>query len=161
MNWDSFLDNLPLIATVVGILILQFIIRRRRSPGTSEVQIVQGLLSDIRVNLRLVEVLNDGEQIKAFRNTSWKIYGQKIEFLDQSLQSALIDAFEIAEDYNSQVASAKKYKSVNYIASINAGKLEDRLKRCKDELEAWLMKKTGTTDPAGKSGFLDDLIGKV
>lgn len=161
MNWDNFTENLPLIGTIIGFLILQFVIRRKRSPNASEEQIVQAFLSDIRVNIRLLDVLIEGEQIKKFHMDVWKAYRFKIEFLSQSLQSALTDVFEIAQDYNDQVAAARKYKSTHYYASINTGKMEDRLKKCKTELENWLMKRTGTIEPGGKSSIMDDLFGKA
>jgi hypothetical protein len=39
--------------------------------------------------------------------------------------------------------------------------MDDRLKKCKTELEKWLMKRTGTIEPGGKSSIMDDLFGKA
>jgi hypothetical protein len=161
MDFGDLSDNLPIIGTVIALILLQFFLRRRHNPQSSQAQIVQNLLSEVRVNLRLVDVLIDGEQIKRFIVTQWTINKNKLDFLDQSLQSALTDAFTIAEDYNQQVASYKKFRTALYIASINAGKMKEKLTQSKTEMEKWLIAKTGTKDPAGKSGYFDDLIGKV
>ena len=161
MDFGDLADNLPVIATIIGLIVLQFVLRRRRSPAKTQQEVVQGLMSEVRLNLRLVDVLIDGEQIKRFIATQWKMNKDKIDFLDQSLQGAITDAFTIAEDYNQQIASAKKYKTVHYIASINEGKMKEKLTRSKEGLEAWLLETTGSTDPTETSGFFDDLIGKT
>jgi len=161
MDFGDLSDNLPVIGTIIGLILLQFFLRRRRSPEASEQQTVQNLLSEVRVNLRLVDVLLDGEQIKRFIVTHWSMSKNKIGFLEQSVQGTLTDAFTIAEDYNQQVAAYKKFKTAHYIASINAGKMKDKLTQSKTALEEWLMTRTGSKDPAGKSGVFDDLIGKT
>lgn len=161
MDFGDISENIPIIALIIGLILLQFFLRRRRSPVTTQTQIVQNLLSEVRLNLRLAEILVSGEQIKRLLTTSWKINRNKIEFLEQSLQVNLTDAFTIAEDFNQQVAASKKYKSLSYIASIDAEKLKDKLTKSKEGLEEWLFSKTGTKEPIQKSpGIFDDLLGR-
>jgi hypothetical protein len=83
-----------------------------------------------------------------------------IEFLSQNLQSALTDAFDIVQDYNNQVATTKQFKTSNYVAGIDTVKLKDRLRRSKSALEDWLMNHVGTTDPGGKTGIFDSILGR-
>lgn len=151
---------MPVILTIVGLIAIQFFLRRKDAPASSQQHIVQALLSDIRIDLRLVEVLMEGEQIKRFAINGWKTNRDKIDFLKQNLQSALTDAFVIAQDYNNQVATTKQFQTSNYVASIDTVKLKDRLVRCRSELEDWLMTKVGTIDPGGKTGMFDILFGR-
>jgi len=160
MDFGDIGENIPIIALIIGLILLQFFLRRRRSPATTQTQVVQTLLSEVRLNLRLAEVMISGEQIKRLITTNWKINRNKIEFLDQSLQGNLTDAFMIAEDFNQQVATSRKYKSTSYIANIDALKLKNKLTKIKEGLEQWLLSKTGTREPVEKTGMFDDLIGR-
>ena len=161
MDWGDITDNIPIIATIVGLILLQIFLRRRRGPETGQRYIVESLMSEIRVNLRLAEVLAEGEPIKRFITTNWKINRNKIDFLEQPVQSSLTDAFTIAEDYNQQVAASKKYRSTSYIASIDVQKLQTKLDSSKEGLEQWMLKTTGSKEPPPESpGMFDSLIGK-
>ena len=160
MDFGDITENIPIIAMIVGLILLQIFLRRRRSPDQSNRYIVEGLMSEIRVNLRLAEVLSEGEQIKRFITTSWKINRNKLDFLEQQVHSALTDAFTIAEDFNQQVAASKKYKSNSYIASIDVEKLKTKLNSSKEGLEQWFLNTTGSKEPPPKSpGMFDSLIG--
>jgi len=161
LDFSDLSEVMPIILTVIGLIAIQWFLRRKGGSSSSSQQyIVHALLSDIRVNLRLVEILMDGEQIKRFAINGWKINREKIEFLNQNLQSALTESFDIAQDYNDQVATTKQFKTTNYVANIDTVKLKDRLQKCKSALEDWLMTNVGTTDPGGKTGIFDSLIGR-
>lgn len=160
VDFSDVSEFLPVILTIVGVIALQFFMRRGRGGGIAPNRnIIQGFMSDIRINLRLVEILENGEQIKRFSVTAWKLYKDKIDFLNQPVQTALTEAYEIAEDYNQQVAANKRFKTAHYIANINTGKMKERLQKGLAGLEDWLLQTTGSTDPAGKSGFFDGIIG--
>ena len=160
MDFGDIGENLPIIGLIIGLILLQFFLRRRRSPVTTQQGIVESLMSEVRVNLRLAEVLSSGEQIKRFITTNWQISKNKIDFLDQSVQVNLTDAFMIADDFNLQVATSKKYKSTSYLASIDVEKLKDKLTKSKEGLEEWLVSKTGSKEPPPKTpGVFDSLLG--
>lgn len=160
MDFGDLSEVMPVILVIIGLITIQFFFRRRDKSPSSHQHAVHAILSDIRINLRLVEILMEGEQIKRFSVVGWKTHSNNIEFLTQNLQSALTDAFDIAQDYNDQVATTKQFKTSNYVASIDTVKLKDRLQRCKSALEDWLMNNVGTTDPGGKTGMFDSLIGR-
>ncbi len=161
MDWGNIQENLPIIIAAIVLLLLQFVIRRRRSPESKQIEIIQNLMSEININLRLAEVLISGEQIKRLLATSWRINKNKLEFLDTAVQANLNDAFMIVEDFNQQVTASKKYGSITYIASINADRLKEKLTKSKEGLEQWLLAKTGTKEPTQKPpGMFDFLIGK-
>jgi len=160
MDFGDITENIPIIAMIIGLIVLQFFLRRRRKPETGQRYIAESLMSEIRVNLRLAEVLSEGEQIKRFITTSWKINKNKIDFLEQPVQSALTDAFTIAEDFNQQVAASRKYKSTSYIASIDVQKLKAKLTNSKEGLEQWFLNTTGSKEPPPQSpGMFDSLLG--
>ena len=159
MDFSNLSEFLPVILTIVGVIALQYFMRRNRGSAAPNRNVVQGIMSDIRINLRLIEILDNGEQIKRFSVTGWRLYRDKLDFLNQPVRAALTEAYEIAEDYNQQVAANKKFKTAHYIASINTGKMKERLQKGLTGLEDWLLQTTGSKDPAGKSGFFDGLIG--
>ena len=160
MDFSDLSDYMPVILVIIGLIAIQLFLRRKGTSKSGHQYVVHAILSDIRINLRLVDILMEGEQIKRFAINGWKTCGNDIEFLSQNLQNALIDAFDIAQDYNEQVASTTYFETTNYVASIDTVKLKDRLQKCKSELEDWLMTNVGTTDPGGKTGIFDSLIGR-
>ena len=160
MDFDNISEVMPIILVILGLVALQLFMRRKSTSKSSHQHIVHAILSDIRINLRLVDILLEGEQIKRFAINGWNTSRNDIEFLSQNLQSALTDAFNIANDYNEQVATTKHFQTSNYEASIDTVKMKDRLQKCKSALEDWLMTNVGTTDPGGKSGIFDSLIGR-
>ena len=160
MDFGDLSEYMPVILVIVGLIVIQLFMRRKDRSPSSHQHIVHAILSDIRIDLRLVQILMDGEQIKRFSINGWKTHRDNIEFLSQNLQSALTEAFDIVQDYNEQVASTTQFKATNYVASIDTIKLKDRLQKCKSALEEWLMNNVGTTDPGGKTGIFDSIIGR-
>jgi len=156
----NFIEYLPVIGVAIVLVAIQYFLRRNNGSVSSQTQVVQKLLSDIRINLRLIEVLLNGEPIKRFSVNGWRMYKDSIDFLRQPLQGAIKEAYEIAEDYTQQVETAKKSGSVNNIAAIDIAKMKEKLKTGKAGLEDWLMGKTGTIDPGGKGGILSMLFGR-
>ena len=160
MDFGNLSEVMPVVLVIIGLIAIQFFLRRKNTSPSSHQHVVHSILSDIRINLRLVQVLMDGEQIKRFAINGWNTSRNNIEFLSQNLQSALTDAFNIVQDYNEQVATTKQFRTSNYVASIDTVKLKDQLEKCKSALEDWLMNNVGTTDPGGKTGMFDMIIGR-
>jgi hypothetical protein len=156
----NFIEYLPVIGVAIVLVAIQYLLRKKNDSVSSQTQVVQKLLSDIRINLRLIEVLLNGEPIKRFSVNGWKMCKENIDFLKPTLQGAIKEACEMAEDYTQQVETAKKSGSVNNAASLNITKMKEKLKIGKAGLEDWLMEKTGTIDPGGKGGILNILFGR-
>ncbi|UCD08605.1 MAG: hypothetical protein JSU79_09630 [Dehalococcoidales bacterium] len=160
MDFSNIAEVMPVILVILGLVAIQLFLRRKGGTKSSHQHTVHAILSDVRVNLRLIEILMEGEQIKRFAFNGWNLHRNNIEFLSQNLQSALTDAFGIAQDYNEQVATTKHFMTSNYEADIDTVKLKDLLQRSKKALEDWLMNNVGTTDPGGKTGMFDSLLGR-
>jgi len=99
---------------------------------------VKSLLSETNYNSELVESFSLGSQMKRFKTATWKKNRGKIDYLDQSLQFTLANAYEIAEEFNRELDAAKKHKSAGYIAGINTSRLIEPLAKSKQGLEEWL-----------------------
>lgn len=161
MGFESLGDNIIPILIIVGLVVLQIVLGRKRRGEKTQQGIIQSLLLEVRLNQALVDAYFQREKPKTFEVTSWHMYRNKLDFLSQSLQGALSDAYMIIEDYNQQIQAAKKFKSTSYIASVDVNKLKEPLNKCKEGLEQWLMSATGTKEPRQEyRGMFDDLLGR-
>lgn len=158
---ENIQQNLPFIIGAIALVVFQFIMRKRRGPGGNQQEIVQNLLAEVRLNVRLAELLAVQYQPRKFMMTSWVLSKNQVVFLPSSLQTSLADAFMMAEDFNRQIDAAKKYKSTSYMASVDLEKLKKLFVACQEGLELWLVEKTGTKNPPEKiPGMFDDLLGR-
>ena len=161
MDFGDIGANLPLIVGVIVLILLQFFLRRRRKPGTTHREVAQSLLSEVKLNLALIESFHLRQKPKKFETVSWRMNKTKLDFLDQSLQVALSDAFMMAEDFNQQIGAAKKYKSASYMVNVDIGKLKGPLTKSQQGLEQWFLGVVGTEEPPPKyPGIFDDLLGR-
>ena len=153
------LGNLLIIVAILGLVALQFFLRRRR-PETMSQEVAQRLLTEVKVNQVLVETSHLREKPKKFMATTWHINKTKLDFLGQSLQSTISDAFGMVEDFNQQIGAAKKRGSIGYVVYIDVNKLKGPLEKSKQGLEEWLLAKTGSKEPPPKyPSMLDTLFG--
>jgi len=151
--------SIIIIIGVLGLVILQFFMRRRK-PQALHGQIAQEMLMEIKLNQALVETYNLRPKPRRFEMTNWYRYKTKLDFLTQTLQAALSDTFLMIEDFNRQIDSAKKYKSPSYLVNINIDKLREPLTRSQEGLEEWLLANTGRKEPPPKyPGIFDSLFG--
>lgn len=154
-------SNVPIILLVIGLVLLQFFLMRRRKPEVTQQEIVQNLLSEVRLNQALAETFHLRQKPKRFEVTSWQRSKAKLDFLPQPLQVALSDAFGIIEDFNQQIETAKKQKSASYMAGVNIDRLKKPLAESRQGLEQRLTSITGTKKPPAKyPGMFDDWTGR-
>ncbi len=150
MDFGDISENIPLIITVIGVIIFQIFMRRRRPQEKTQAQIVQNLLAEVKLNLRLAEVYTFDWRAKKFMTTTWQRNQNKLDFLEQSTQTAISDSFMMAEDFNQQISAAKKHKSTSYMASVNIDRLKSSLTKGEEGLEHWLESITGSSEPEVK-----------
>ena len=161
MDFGDIGENIPLIVTIIGLILFQFFFRRKRTLETTPREIAQSLLSEVRQNLRIAEAFTFHWQARKFVMTSWQRNKSKLDFLDQSLQVSISDAFVMAQDFNQQISAARKHKSASYMASVNMDKLKGLLTKNEQWLEQWLTSEAGTTEPSTKApGIFDDWTGR-
>ncbi len=167
MDWGAIAGNVPFIAIVVGLILLQvYLMRRmrRRKPAASSWEtaahreIVRCLLFDVRLNSDLTEVFRLHWQARKFETFSWRRSKTKVDFLAQPVRAALTDAVVMAEDFNQQIAAAKKYKSVSYMDNIDVNKLKEPLARSRQGLEEWLQANGGIKEPPPQYPSIIDML---
>ena len=119
MDFGDIGENIPIIVMIVGLILLQFFLRRRRKPEITHQEIARNLLSEVRLDQALAEIFPLRQKPKKFETVSWQINRTKLDFLDESLQVALSDAFTTIEDFNRQIEAAKKHKSASYMVNVD------------------------------------------
>lgn len=150
MDFGNISENIPLIVSVIGLIIFQFIMRRRRPQETTHAQIAQNLLAEVKLNIRLTEVYTFDWRAKKFITAAWQRNRSKLDFLEQPAQTVLSNSFMMADDFNQQISAAKKHKSASYMTNINVDRLKSSLTKGEEELEYWLESKTGSSEPEVK-----------
>ena len=161
MDFGDISDNIPVIVSIVVLILLQFFLRRKRSPETDHIGIVQNLINEVRLNTRLADIFNPSRAGKKFMDTSWRLYSNKLDFLDRDLQTDVSDTYMLIEDYNQQITSAKKFKSTSYLASVDISRLKELLTDTQEGLEEWLVARTGTDETTPKSpSIFGDFTGR-
>ncbi len=160
MDFSQIEGNIPFILMIIGLFLLQLFLKKRK-PETTRQEIVQSLLSEVKLNQALAEGYNLWQKPQKFETVSWQRNKNKLDFLSQPLQVALSDAFIIAEDFNQQIAMAKRQKSASYMANVNVDKVKGLLAKSKQGLEEWLLKNIGTKEPPTKyPSITDSLFGR-
>ena len=159
--FKNLTENLPFIIGAIALVAVQYFLRKRRGPEANQQEMVQNILAEVKLDLRMAEAFSTQWKAGRLMTTSWQLYKDKMDFLPQAVQDSLNKAFALAEDYNQQMAAAKKFKSNSYMSGIDMGKLKPLLAAGQDGLEQWLLLKVGSRNPPVKSpGVLDDLIGR-
>jgi len=159
MDFGAILNNLPIILAVLVLLLLQFFFWRPK-PERTQQEIAHSLLSEVKLNQGVAAIFNLRDKPKKFEVTSWLRNKNRLDFLGESLQSTLFEAYAMVEDFNRQIDVAKKQRSTSYMASFNVDKLKGPLAKSKEGLEEWFLINTGRKEPPLKyPGIFDTLFG--
>ena len=113
MDFSDISENIPIIVMIVGLILLQFFLKGKRTAGETKKEIAQLLFSEVRLNQAVVELFGLRQKPKKFETVSWQLNKSKLDFLDESLQNTLSRVFMMAEDANRQINASKKYKSAS------------------------------------------------
>jgi len=132
MNAESML---PIIAIVLFMVVNIFL--KRRTAEKTEMGKAISLLTEINQNLKIIEVFAYDLRARKFKIGSWNRNKAKLDFLDERLHTALVNTFNMTEEFNREIDAAKKYKSSSYLANIEVDKLRESLTRSKQGLEEW------------------------
>jgi len=153
MDLGEIGTNAFVILAIIALLVFNIFLKRRRGERTP-LEIAVSLLSEVNLNQKLVEVFQFHLRVTKFKTGSWKRNKTKLDFLDQPLQTALADAFSMAERFNQDIDAAKKHKSTTYLSGIGVDKLKEPLAKSKQGLEEWLQANMGTQQLSGRRGCL-------
>ena len=130
------------IIAIVGIVLIFFSLLRRRGGAAKYPEVVQALLYDVKLNQALALHFLEIVKPRRFENVNWLMNKDRIGFLGESLKEMLIEVFAKVEEYNKQIKEAQKAKSDSYKA-IDLTRFKELLEKCRQELEDWMVQKTG------------------
>ncbi|MFC1938491.1 hypothetical protein ACFLWH_02430 [Chloroflexota bacterium] len=122
----------------VIILVLTNVVFKKQRQQQTKLKVVRGLLSEIDFDQKLIDAFSMQWQIRKFKTGTWKRNKDKMDYIDPGLRYTLADAFEIAEEFNREIDSAKQHKSTSYLAGIRVDRLVGPLAKSKLGLEEWL-----------------------
>ena len=153
--FDSSAEQWSWLIPLIIVIVLTFVMRRRKPELKTPQDIASGLLTDVMANQRTLERFEAQERPKKLKLGSWQRNSEKIDFLDQELRHTLSDTFRQIEDFNLRVESAKMYKSSSYLFGVNVERLQKPLEKSRDGLEEWIKANIGQAGPgAGRQGCL-------
>jgi len=153
MDLSELGNSIYIIAAVLLLLVFNVFLRTRRKEQTPS-EICLSLLADVNVNQNLAEDFQYNLRVKKFATGSWQRNRNKIDFLDAALQSTLGNVFSMAENFNQDIDSARKYKSVSYLSGIDVYRLKEYLAKGKQGLEEWFQTKANQQPLPGRRGGL-------
>ncbi|MDD5590703.1 MAG: hypothetical protein PHY18_02105 [Dehalococcoidales bacterium] len=148
-----------LIIPLIVLIVFSIFMRRRKSENNPQ-DIVMSLISDLHSNQRIIEQLNTQMRPTKLKIGSWQRNMDKIGFLDEATRSNVTNFFRMAEDFNLQMDTAKRYKTTSYISGINTERMKEPLAKSREGLQEWLKVNMQQMGPgAGRQGCLPGMGG--
>ena len=135
-DWGDIGRILAYLVPVIILLVVNVFFRKQQEQKR-RLTVVKSLLSEIDYNQKLVDAFSLKWQAKNFKTGTWKKNTGKMDYINQSLHATLATAYEIAEEFNREIDTAKKYKSTAYLANIQVDRLIEPLARSKQGLKEW------------------------
>jgi hypothetical protein len=130
------------VIIIIGIVLILFSLVRRRGGAAKYPEVVQALLYDVKLDQALAEHFLEITKLRRFENVNWLMNKDKIGFLGESLKDMLRETFKLVEEFNQQIKAAQKAKSDSY-KTIDLTRFKELLDKCRQELEDWMVQKTG------------------
>ena len=130
------------LIAIIGIVLIFFSLIRRRGGAAKYPEVVQALLFDIKLNQAMAQRFQEIVKPRRFENVNWQMNKDKIGFLGEELKEMLREVFAKVEEYNKLIKEAQKARSDSY-KSIDLTRFKELLDKCRQELEDWMVQKTG------------------
>lgn len=132
-NWQDYIFIIILLAVLVWSM------TRRKKAGNSPGDAAIGILGDVNMNLKILdERMTNWNSKKKFQTGGWKLYKEKLAFLEPALFSSISESFTFAEDFNSRIDSAKKSKMMATLQDMPLERMRGPLTKSKEGLTTWL-----------------------
>jgi len=143
-----------------AVVLLLFSLLRRRGGPKKYPEVVQYLLWDIKLNQALVNSFATRDKVRYFEQNGWLLNKTKIGFLSESVKDDLNETFTLVAQFNQIIRESKKKKDYAY-RSIDLTHFKELLAKCREALEDWMVKNTGSKEyqpkqPGFSSFFLGD-----
>ena len=149
-DWGDIGKIFGYLSPVVLFLIFNVLFRKQQEQKR-RVAVVKNLLAEIDHNQKFAESFSVRSQIKKFKVAIWEKNKDKIDYIeDRGLHSTLVGAYEIINEFNREIDTAKKYKSTSYLVSIRPDRLREPFAKSRQGLQEWLELNEGRKKiPAG------------
>ncbi len=145
MDFSELPTNAIFIVVMILLMAGNFFLKKRRGNQTPLGR-VASMLTDIRKNAQLANNFDFHQGIKKFNTSNWFKGKDKIDFVPQNIVFNLSKAFEMADEFNQRIVSAKKFGSDSYLAGIDVEKLKAPLATSDQELTHWLQENMDNPD---------------
>jgi hypothetical protein len=133
VSWQEYL----IVAFVALIFIWLF--SRQKKQGSLKTSLVSSLTSEIKDNLKIIEVRSGNPQSeKVFKIREWTNYQTKVSFLGEENVKNLSEAFKLISDFNVMINQAKKNKNQASLQTLQIEHLKELLVKSQDGLAKWL-----------------------
>ena len=148
-----------MIIPLIGLIVFSIFMRRRKTESTPQ-DIATSLLSDMNANQGIVEQAGSQMRPTKLKIASWQRNNNKLGFLDNETRTSIINFFKMAEDFNMQMESAKKFKATSYISGINTERMKAPLAKGREGLQEWMKANMQQAGPgAGRQGCMPGMGG--
>ncbi|MBE9478164.1 MAG: hypothetical protein IMY81_02845 [Chloroflexi bacterium] len=148
-----------MIIPLIGLIVFSIFMRRRKSENTPQ-DIASSLLSDLNANQGIVEQFGSQMRPTKLKIGSWQRNNDKLGFLDNDTRNSITNFFRMAEDFNMQIETAKRYKTTSYLSGISVEKLKEPLGKGREGLQEWMKANMQQAGPgAGRQGCLPGMGG--
>jgi hypothetical protein len=135
-DWSEIGQILAYLVPVAVFIIFNIFLRKQQEQKR-RLEVVRGLIAEIGKNQKLMEAFSLQWQFKEFKTGHWQRHKDKLDYIDPALRATLAGAYEIAEDFNEEIALAKKQKSTSYLAGVRVDRLREPLAKSRQGLEEW------------------------
>ena len=148
-----------MIIPLIGLIVFSSVMKRRKTESTPQ-DIASGLLSDLNANQGIVEHFGSQTRPVKLKVGSWERNNAKLGFLDDVTRSSITNFFKMAEDFNQQMDTAKRYKTTSYISGINTERMKEPLVKGREGLQEWMKANMQQAGPgAGRQGCIPGMGG--
>jgi hypothetical protein len=126
-----------LLVLIFGLLIWN--LTRRRRTGNTNLDAALAVLTDVNHNLKVMEErLTNWQSKKKFQIKGWRMYKDKLGFLDTDLNSSLNESFALADEFNARIETARKNQALYTLQDMQVERLRGPLTKSKEGLVNWL-----------------------
>ena len=148
-----------MIIPLIVLIVFSVFMRRRKAENTPQ-DIASSLLNDLNVNQGIMERFSSQVRPTKLKIGSWRRNNDKLGFLDDATRSSVTNFFKMAEDFNQQMDTAKRYKTTSYISGINTERMKEPLAKSREGLQEWLKVNMQQAGPGtGRQGCLPGMGG--
>lgn len=153
-------DNQWILLVLLGAIVLLFTLLRKKGNVRKYPEIVQAVLFEVKLNQSLADYFSRNDKYRRFEYVNWEMNKDKIGFLSDSLKQMLKEAFTLAKEFNDKIKQAKKAKDHSH-KNIDLARLKELLAICREELENWMVEKTGKKElPPRYPTLMDTFFGE-